>query len=76
MDNEYFSHAIPSSVDGNDIPLGMGMAFAQNLSALTKFAAMSKAEQDEIIKRAHNVSSKEEMEALVGGISDGGSVIG
>lgn len=71
MDNEYFSHLIPSSVDGNDIPLGMGAAFAHNLSALTAFASMSAERQEELIKRAHEVNSDEEMQALVNGITGG-----
>ncbi len=75
MNDEYFSHLIPSSVDGNDIPLGMGMAFAHNLSALTAFASMSSAEQEALIKKAHSVSSRDEMEELVNGI-DGSGVIG
>lgn len=70
MNNEYFSHLIPSSVDGNDIPLGMGVAFAQNLSALTAFAAMTGEQQEELIRKAHSVRSDEEMEALVNGITD------
>ncbi len=69
MNNEYFSHLIPSSVDGNDIPLGMGVAFAQNLSALTAFAAMSSEQQEELIRKAHSVKSDGEMEALVNGIT-------
>ncbi len=72
MNNEYFSHAIPSSIDGNDIPLGMGMAFAQNLSALTVFASMSNEQQNELIKKAHSIDSSEEMEAFVNGISNRG----
>lgn len=74
MYDEYFSHAIPSSIDGNDIPLGMGNAFAHNLSALTAFVSLSTSEQQELIKRAHEVQSEEEMEALVNGISGTGAI--
>ena len=68
MYDGYFSHAIPSVVDGNDIPLGMGMAFAENLSALTKFASLTPAEQRKMIERAHSVTSKQEMQELVNSI--------
>ncbi len=74
MNDEYFSHLIPSSVDGNDIPLGMGQAFAHNLSALTAFASMSNAEQEALIRKAHSVSSREEMEELVNGIEGSGAI--
>ncbi len=68
MYDGYFSHAIPSVVDGNDIPLGMGMAFAEDLSALTKFVSLSHAEQQKMIERAHNVNTQEEMRELIKGI--------
>lgn len=74
MYDEYFSHLIPSSVDGNDIPLGMGEAFAHNLSALTAFAALNSTEQEALIKKAHEMHSKEEMESLVNGISQSGVI--
>ena len=74
MNDEYFSHLIPSSVDGNDIPLGMGEVFAHNLSALMAFASLSNAEQTALIKRAHEVRSPEEMEMLVNGISQSGAI--
>ena len=65
MDNQDYLHAIPSVVSGNEIPLGMGMAFAKDLSALSKFASLTVQEQQSIIARAQNVTSKEEMAALV-----------
>lgn len=70
MYDEYFSHAIPSSVDGNDIPLGMGMAFSQDLSALTKFASLPVYEQQKLIAQAHEMKSAEEMANLVHSIND------
>lgn len=74
MNDEYFSHLIPSSVDGNDIPLGMGEVFAHNLSALTAFASLNSAEQEALIKKAHEVKSHEEMESLVNGIAQSGAM--
>lgn len=70
MYDEYFSHAIPSTVDGNDIPLGMGMAFSQDLSALTRFAALPLSEQQKLIARAHETHSAEEMANLVHSIKN------
>ena len=48
-----------------DLPLGFGMALAQNTAALQRFGALSRAEQREIINRAEAVRSKQEMDALV-----------
>ncbi len=70
MYDEYFSHAIPSTVDGNDIPLGMGMAFSHDLSALTKFASLPLSEQQRLIACAHEVKSPEEMANLVHSIKE------
>ena len=52
-------------MEQNALPLGFGMALAQQPDALNVFAALPKARKDEIIQRAHSVSSKDEMQALV-----------
>lgn len=52
-------------VDGPEMPLGLGMALAQNLNAMNRFASLSKAEQQAIIAHTHSINSKEEMQAYV-----------
>lgn len=59
-----------------EIPLGLGMALAQNLAAMERFSAMSEQEQGEVIARTHNVKSKQEMQALVDGLSASGEAGG
>ena len=49
----------------NQIPLGLGMAFAQNMPAMEYFAALNETQKQNIIDRAHNVQSKQEMRDLV-----------
>lgn len=49
----------------NQIPLGLGMAFAQNMPAMEYFAALNETQKQNIIDRAHNVQSKKEMRELV-----------
>ena len=49
----------------NQIPLGLGMAFAQNMPAMEYFASLNQAQKQNIIDRAHNVHSKNEMRELV-----------
>lgn len=48
-----------------EIPLGFGMALAQNPEALLKFAALPEQKKREIINGTHTVSSKEEMRQYV-----------
>ena len=55
-------------VNGSQLPMGLSMALAQNMDAMTKFAGMSKAQQQEIINQTHSVQSKKEMQSLVQGI--------
>ena len=52
-------------VNGPEMPLGLGMALAQNLPAMNRFARMTPAEQRAVIARTHGVTSSEEMRALV-----------
>lgn len=73
--NEYFEHSVPSSVDGNEIPLGMGMAFSSNLSALSEFVNMSNEQQKEIIKKAKQVNSSEEMQSFINSLSHDNNTI-
>lgn len=55
----------------NSLPLGFGMALAQNEAAMRAFSALPKKERDAYLQKAGRVSSKEEMTALVNGISEG-----
>ena len=48
-----------------DIPLGLGMAFAQNVTAMEYFTSLPKDQQQAIIDQAHQVTSKKEMKAFV-----------
>ncbi|MEG0741123.1 MAG: hypothetical protein RSB91_01080 [Clostridia bacterium] len=52
-------------VDGPDMPMGLGMALAQNLNAMNRFAALPAAEQQAVIAHTHSIRSKEEMQAYV-----------
>lgn len=52
-------------MENNEIPMGLGMALAQNLGAMEKFAALPDSKKAEIINGAHSVSSKEEMRRYV-----------
>ena len=51
------------------VPLGLGMALAQNLDALNRFAMMTDAERKAVIDGAHSVNSRAEMRDYVNNIA-------
>ena len=52
-------------MDKIELPLGFGMALAQNESAMARFEALSESEKEAVIQKTHNVTSKAEMRSLV-----------
>ena len=54
-----------------ELPLGLGMALAQNSGAMQAFAEMTEAQKLGVIDRTHSISSKKEMRHLVDSIGDG-----
>ena len=48
-----------------ELPLGLGMALAQNEEAMKKFESLSENEKRALIERTHSVNSKSEMDRLV-----------
>ena len=48
-------------VNGPEIPMGLGMALAENLNAMEYFASLSPAQQQAVIERTHQIRSKQEM---------------
>ena len=52
-------------VNGPEIPMGLGMALAQNRDAMDRFAAMTPAAQQAVIEHTHQITSKKEMQAYV-----------
>lgn len=51
--------------DLNNLPMGFGMALAQNKKALMRFAELDESQRQAIIDKTHSVNSKEEMQSLV-----------
>jgi len=52
-----------------EMPIGLGIALAQNPEAMKKFAALSENKKQEIIRGTHSVHSKEEMRQYVNRIT-------
>ena len=48
-----------------EMPLGCGMALAQNPEAMQKFASLPENKKQEIINGTHSVSSRSEMRQYV-----------
>ncbi len=53
-----------------ELPLGFGMALAQNEAAMRRFEHMSEEEKQAVLDQVHRVRSKAEMRRLVSGLSD------
>ncbi|HAU87416.1 MAG TPA: hypothetical protein DCW90_18610 [Lachnospiraceae bacterium] len=54
-----------SLLDDHNIPIGFGMALAQDLNAMNHFANMDNATKQTVIEHAHHIHSREEMREFV-----------
>ncbi|WP_293009505.1 MULTISPECIES: hypothetical protein [unclassified Oscillibacter] len=52
-------------MDTNELPLGMGMALAQDVAAMERFSALPEAEKQSLINGARAVRSGPEMRAYL-----------
>jgi hypothetical protein len=59
--------------DGPKIPLGLGMALAQNLNAMNYFASLDNTGKQQVIDGTHSVRSKSEMKQYVSNLTEGNS---
>ena len=48
-----------------EVPIGFGMALAQNEKAVNSYAMMTREQKNAILAKAHNVRSEQEMHDLV-----------
>ena len=59
-------------MDIGSLPLGFGMALAQNEAAMKSFESLSEVEKKAIVQRTHQVNSKREMRSLVVSLAEKG----
>ena len=52
-------------MDFYKVPIGFGMAMAVNEPAMNAYSAMTEAQKQDILSKAHNVRSEKEMHDLV-----------
>ncbi|MGN0649984.1 MAG: hypothetical protein ACI4KM_06060 [Oscillospiraceae bacterium] len=55
-------------MDNFEIPLGLGMALAQNPAAMQRFALLGEDEKQAVIAKTHSVRSSAEMRELADNI--------
>ena len=58
-------------MDFYKVPVGFGMALAQNTAALNHYAHLDEVQKQEVLNRAHNVRSEMEMYTLVANLASG-----
>lgn len=58
-------------MDFYKVPIGFGMALAMNPNAMNAYSAMTEQQKQDILNKAHNARSEEEMYALVAGLANG-----
>ena len=58
-------------MDFYKVPIGFGMALAQNEAAMLRYAQLSEQQKQNILNRAHNVRSEKEMYSLVASLANG-----
>lgn len=52
-------------MDYYKVPIGFGMALAMNPNALNAYSAMTEAEKQAVLNKAHNARSQTEMHRIV-----------
>lgn len=52
-------------LNNREIPVGLGMALAENLDALNYFSSLNEAQKSDIIEHTHQIRSKKEMHHFV-----------
>jgi len=56
-------------MDFYKVPIGFGMALAQNFDAMAAYAAMTDDQKQAILNKAHNARSEKEMHPIVTSIA-------
>lgn len=57
-------------MDFYKVPLGFGMALAQNEAAMLRYAQLNDRQKQDLLNKAHNVRSEREMYTLVASLAN------
>ncbi len=52
-------------IDGQGVPLGFGMALAQNPDAMDVFSGLTHAQRQQVLQKSSRIRSKDEMRSYV-----------
>lgn len=58
-------------MDFYNIPIGFGLALSSNTAAMNRYAHLSESQKQDVLNKAHNVRSEQEMYALVASLANG-----
>lgn len=58
-------------MDFYKVPIGFGMALAQNEAAMIRYAHLDEQQKQDVLNKAHNVRSEQEMYTLVANLANG-----
>ena len=58
-------------MDFSAVPVGFGMALAQNEAAMVRYAHLDEGQKLDILNKAHSVGSEQEMYSLVASLANG-----
>ena len=58
-------------MDQTSTPIGFGLALSSNTAAMNRYAHLSEPQKQEILNKAHQVRSDEEMYSLVASLANG-----
>lgn len=58
-----------TNTNNMDLPMGFGMALAQNQNAMTNFSAMSAEQKQSVINSTKQIKSKKEMKGFVSNLA-------
>ncbi|MEA4971853.1 hypothetical protein SDC9_60614 [bioreactor metagenome] len=54
-----------SILNDKEIPIGLGMALAQNIDAMKVFSSLDETTRNHVISRSHHAQSKADMNEIV-----------
>lgn len=58
-------------MDFYNVPIGFGLALSSNTAAMNRYSHLTETQRQDILDRAHNVRSENEMYALVASLANG-----
>ena len=57
--------------NNNSLPMGLAMGLAMDLDAMSQFSNLTESQKEELLNRARDAKSKDEMQRIISQISDG-----